>query len=280
MKSLGIGTAGALALLLLSAAAGPWGLAHADTGQAPANGTWTDTSVGYLSQVQQGNYVYVSSTVCGTISGTISGPYCAYGTTVLNLNTGIATYNAKDVCTCDHLGATGSVTFSEKGQLTPTASGLYLLQSTATIVKESGAYVTSGTIYLSGYLNPLTDLSWGGYSGGVQQNLGPGVNLQYAKLSGLDLAGFNLAGDNLQYANLSGANLQGANLSGADLQQANLAGATLTGLSPSQPTNFNGANIQNAILSGAICGSPNYITASGANSQNAVNVPAACSPPL
>ena len=285
MKNSGIRLTAAVSLLLLSVTAIPSGLVYAQTGSPVISiGTWTDTSVQSISEVQQGYYIYVTSTVCGTISGTIAGPYCAYGKTALNLYTGIATYSAKDVCSCDHLGASGSLTFSETGQLTPITSGplagAYTLQSTATIVKASNSYVTSGTIYLSGYFNPLTNLSWGSYAGTAQQTLGPGVNLQYKNLSGLDLAGFNLAGDNLQYTNLAAANLQGANLSGANLQYSNLSGATLTGLSPSQVTNFDGANMQLATLTGAICGSPNYITASGVNSQGAVNVPASCSPPL
>jgi len=282
MKNSGIRLTAALSLLFLSVTLMPTGLAHASTSPVNAVGTWTDTTVQSLTEVQQGYFIHVTSTVCGTISGTISGPYCAYGNTVLNLLTGIATYTAKDVCNCDHLGASGSLTFSETGQLTPITSGplagAYVLQSTATIVKSSNAYVTSGTISLSGYFDPLTNLSVGGYAGTAQQNLGPGTNLQHANLSGLNLAGFNLVGDNLQYANLAGTNLQGANLEGANLQYANLSGAILTGLSTSQETNFDGTNLQVATLTGAVCGSPNYITALGANLQGAVNVPASCKP--
>jgi len=122
-----------------------------------------------------------------------------------------------------------------------------------------------------------------------------GANLEYCNLSGYNLSGDNLQNANLQYTDLQNANLRGANLHGADLanafamaasfqganlQNADLAGATLTGLSASQETDFDGANMQDAILTGASCGSPNYITASGANTQGAVNVPAACNPPL
>ena len=281
MKTSGFRLIGTLATLFLALTLVPSGFAHAQTGSVVnAVGTWTDTNVQYLNEVQKGDSIYVTSTVCGTISGTISGPYCAYGNTVLSLITGIATYTAKDVCSCDHLGASGSITFSETGQLTPTPSGLYILQSTAKIVQTSHAYLMSGTISLNGYFNPLTNLSWGSYAGTALQTLGPGANLQYANLSGLNLAGFNLAGDNLQYAKLTGTNLQGADLSGANLQLANLAGATLTGLSPSQVTNFDGANLQGATFTGAICGTPNEITASGANTVGAIGVPSACSPPL
>jgi len=122
-----------------------------------------------------------------------------------------------------------------------------------------------------------------------------GANLEYCNLAGYDLSGDNLQNADLQFANLLNANLHGANLKGANLantfamganfqggtlQNADLTGATLTGLSASQMTNFNGANLQQATLTGATCGSPNYIAASGANTQNAVNVPADCNPPL
>jgi Pentapeptide repeats (8 copies) len=285
MKNTGIRLIGVLSLLVLSVTIVPAGLVRANPGQqnptqSPAAGTWTDTNVQYINQVQQGSDIDVTSIVCGTVSGTISGTYCAYGYTVLNLNTGIANYISADVCACDQTGQSGSLTFLEQGSLTPTASGLYLLQSSESIVKESNVYVPSSTLHLSGYLNPVTDLSWGSYTGTAQLSVGPGANLQSANLSGLNLAGFNLAGDNLQSANLAGTNLGGANLQGADLKSANLAGATLTGLSSKQPTNLGGANLQQAILTGAICGSPNYIVASGVNMQNAVGVPSACSPPL
>ena len=149
----------------------------------------------------------------------------------------------------------------------------------------------------------LLELAWTIITPGSCQTRVPnggGANLQGANLEYCNLSGYNLSGDNLQNAdlrfadllnaNLQGANLKGANLAntfamganfqGANLQNADLTGATLTGLSANQTTNFNGANLQHAILTGAICGSPNYITASGANTQNAVNVPADCNPPL
>jgi phosphatidylinositol-3-phosphatase len=108
-----------------------------------------------------------------------------------------------------------------------------------------------------------------------------GANLQFANLAGANLAGADLAGANLQYANLGGASLRGADLSGANLAYANLSGAVLTGLGPSYhlATNLDGADLLFAQLSGAVCGSPNYIDAYGAD-VNAVNVPAACQPPL
>jgi hypothetical protein len=111
-----------------------------------------------------------------------------------------------------------------------------------------------------------------------------GANLLDAGMWGMDLNSANLQGANLNSANLIGitalgANLQGANLNGADLvesilgsanfrganlRDANLASATLTGTS-SSPTVFNSANLYDASLLDAICGSPDYISATGAN---------------
>ncbi len=109
-----------------------------------------------------------------------------------------------------------------------------------------------------------------------------GDNLQYANLAGAVLTGANFQGDNLQYANLAGAFLSGANFQGDNLKNAEMTGATLTGLGPltSQQTNFNGANLQDAVLTGAVCGTPNYITANGANTKGLVGVPSSCNPPL
>lgn len=106
-----------------------------------------------------------------------------------------------------------------------------------------------------------------------------GADLEYADLAGANLQGADLQGAALPYADLAGASLQGADLSGAGLQFADLTGATLTGLSSSHETNFDGASLNHADLLNAVCGSPNYILASGANT-NALSVPAACQPPL
>jgi phosphatidylinositol-3-phosphatase len=108
-----------------------------------------------------------------------------------------------------------------------------------------------------------------------------GANLQYADLKGADLSGAHLEGASLQYADLAGANLSGARLDGANLAYADLSGSTLTGLGPlpGQSTSFDGANLDQALLAGAVCGSPNYITAAGAD-VNAVEVPPTCAPPL
>jgi uncharacterized protein YjbI with pentapeptide repeats len=109
-----------------------------------------------------------------------------------------------------------------------------------------------------------------------------GDNLQSSDLAGADLQGANVQGANLQYDDLAGADVQGANFQGDNLRDVDLAGATLTGLGPlsSQLTNFNGVNLQSANFAGAICGSPNYITANGANLHGATSVPASCNPPL
>jgi hypothetical protein len=143
--------------------------------------------------------------------------------------------------------------------------------------------------------------------------LGPGANLQHADLQGLNLSGYDMAGDNLQGANLdcddlagtnlAGANLQGATFTesdlagaslvganlqsaqlvdttltgadfqGANLQNANFQGAVVTGLS-GRATNFDGANLQGINLGGV--SATGYITTSGANIHGAVNV-ASCS---
>jgi len=108
-----------------------------------------------------------------------------------------------------------------------------------------------------------------------------GANLQTAILTLANLNGVNLQGANLQNANLGFATLGSANLQGANLQNANLADAILVG-TPAAKTNFNGANMQNADLASAVFGSPNYITAAGANTQNIdlVGSTGVCNPPL
>ncbi len=107
-------------------------------------------------------------------------------------------------------------------------------------------------------------------------------NLQSANLAGDLAVGANFAGDNLGSADFAGADLQGANLQFDNLQRADLAGAVLTGLGPasSQETDFNWANLQSANLTGAVCGTPNYITAFGANTHGVIGVPSTCNPPL
>jgi phosphatidylinositol-3-phosphatase len=108
-----------------------------------------------------------------------------------------------------------------------------------------------------------------------------GSSLQYADLAGADLRHADLRASSLEYADLQGANLRAAKLPGAQLEYADMASALLTGFGPttSLATNFNAADLYQAILTGALCGSPNYITAAGANI-NAVGVPATCEPPL
>lgn len=106
-----------------------------------------------------------------------------------------------------------------------------------------------------------------------------GANLQYTNFAGADLSGADLHGANLEYANLEGADLQAADLQGANLQYANLQGALLTGLGPTDLTNFDRASLYRAALTNAVCGSPNWIVAYGAN-VNAVGAPASCVPPL
>jgi phosphatidylinositol-3-phosphatase len=144
------------------------------------------------------------------------------------------------------------------------------------------AYTNLPGANLSGRLLQGDELQYANLEGAnlAGANLG-GADLQYANLRGADLVHADLAGANLQYADLAGAVLSGAFLAGANLDFANLSGATLTGLGPAtfQQTNFDGANLGYALLAGAICGTPNDITAFGADI-NAVEVPSACAPPL
>ena len=109
-----------------------------------------------------------------------------------------------------------------------------------------------------------------------------GVNLQGADLAGSDVQAAGFQFSNLQSADLAGADLQGAQFQFSNLQRADLAGTTLTGLGsmPSELTDFNWANLQNVNFAGAVCGTPNYITAFGANLWGASGIPTTCSPPL
>jgi len=107
-----------------------------------------------------------------------------------------------------------------------------------------------------------------------------GADLSHANLAGADLSGADLRGAILTSANLAGANLSGADLRGANLYTAELNGAVLTGLGPSALTNFDGATLTLVDFQGAVCGSPNYIEASGATMFHVLYVPTACEPPL
>jgi phosphatidylinositol-3-phosphatase len=107
-----------------------------------------------------------------------------------------------------------------------------------------------------------------------------GADLSHANLAGSNLSGANLRGAQLEFANLAGADLQAADLRGAILFAAELNGAILTGLGPSALTNFDGAGLTLVDLHDAVCGSPNYIVASGAILIQVLYVPKACAPPL
>jgi len=67
--------------------------------------------------------------------------------------------------------------------------------------------------------------------------IGPGVDLSFAQLPGLDLSGVDLTGTNLTAARLSGSNLSGANLHQAVMSNGDQSGA-----------NFTGANIDETII--------------------------------
>ena len=76
--------------------------------------------------------------------------------------------------------------------------------------------------------------------------IGPGVDLFFADLSGADLHGADLTGARLQNTNLSGADLSNAKFYGAYMVSADLEGADLDRAS------FTGANLSGADLSRAI----------------------------
>ncbi len=73
-------------------------------------------------------------------------------------------------------------------------------------------------------------------------SLGPGAQLNVAKLSKADLGGANLRGADLSAAHLDQANLSNADLSNAQLNAADLTGANLSG------ANLSGAYLFNADL--------------------------------
>jgi phosphatidylinositol-3-phosphatase len=114
----------------------------------------------------------------------------------------------------------------------------------------------------------------------VDANL-QGADLLGADLQGADLEGAHIQGANLQSSDLAGVNLRGAQLQGTNIKDADLTGSILTGLGPAsvQETNFDGADLDHAVLTHAVCGSPNYITATGAT-LGAIGVPSSCRPPL
>lgn len=102
----------------------------------------------------------------------------------------------------------------------------------------------------------LTDIRTGGLSGTPASLppsmfitsgylVGPGVGLEEAVLSDLNLAGADLAEANLGNATLTDTDLAGANLAGATIEAATLSGADLSG------ANVTGVDAKWAVLSGA-----------------------------
>jgi phosphatidylinositol-3-phosphatase len=144
------------------------------------------------------------------------------------------------------------------------------------------AYADLAGADLAGVSLSGADLTYANLAGADLQGADlDGSQLEYADLAGANLEGARVGGANLAYADLSGATLSGARFTGSNLEYADLSGATLTGLGSAiyQVTDFDGAGLFGAELSGAICGSPNYISASGAQ-VDGIGIPAACSPPL
>ena len=168
----------------------------------------------------------------------------------------------------------------------PGAIGTFTLTVTGTVdggTRVGTSILTVGGDQISGDSFQGDNLQGADLAGdvGVGTNF-QGANLQSVVLTGADLERADFQGDNLQNAVLADGDLRGADFQGGNLQHVNLAGATLTGLGPflAQETNFNGANLQDAVLTSAVCGSPNYITATGTNTHGIVGVPSTCDPPL
>ncbi len=85
----------------------------------------------------------------------------------------------------------------------------------------------------------------GGYPSSWIREIGPGVDLERAGLSGANLVGVDLSGANLSGAGLTAATLTGADLSGANFTYAHLVFAGLLG------ANLDGANLTGARLDSA-----------------------------
>ena len=84
-----------------------------------------------------------------------------------------------------------------------------------------------------------------GYPSSWIREIGPGVDLERASLSGANLVGVDLSGANLSGAGLTAATLTGADLSGANFTYAHLVFAGLLG------ANLDGANLTGAGLNSA-----------------------------
>lgn len=122
-------------------------------------------------------------------------------------------------------------------------SGTALAGATLTGVRTGGLTGTPAS------LPPSMFIAGNGYL------VGPGVDLEQAVLSGLNLAGADLAGASLEDATLTGTDLAGADLAGASIKFDTLTGTDLSGVDLSgvdaEWVVLSGANLSGADFSGA-----------------------------
>lgn len=131
----------------------------------PASGSWTDQNLVSLTVSTGPSGITIEqATITGVITGSVSGTYSTTST-VFVTSPALAYYYAVDYCTCT-IGGNGPylITFNEFGSLTLSPQGFYVLASSAS-AGATGSPRYSISIQLAGTLNPLTDLSAGGYSG-------------------------------------------------------------------------------------------------------------------
>jgi hypothetical protein len=157
LKNYGFRISGALVLLLLSAAATPLGLAHAQTGPVAFKGTFGDTSFGILgAEIVNGNTVFFAKGA-GAVHGGFTGTY-SFVANITMLPSGYADYHAIDVCQCTVAGKQGVATFDELGAGAPEGS----FSSSEVITSATGGLSgLTGTATLQGRQDPLTMLTSG-----------------------------------------------------------------------------------------------------------------------
>lgn len=239
--------------------------------------TATDTQVGAAGTTSNG-YTAITYTADTVDSGTSTGACTGTSNQLLVVDpAGDTFYYAGS---CQFAGTTGrsapgTDTAAYIGEGSP-SSGAYVA-AYGVSGGSGGLAGIQGTDFFVGTHGVAATISgWHLLPGSV----GPNANLQNADLQGLVLQGYSLAGDNLQHASFANDNLGSLSFAHANMQMADLSGTMLTGTA-TQPTNFDGANMQNANLENAVCGSPNYITAAGANTQGIdLTGSSGCSPPL
>ena len=124
-------------------------------------GTFSDTSVTILSIQMVGSNQVITEAGTGKVTGTLRGTY-SFTATITVQPSGVASYNAIDVCRCLVDGNTGGMQFTETGTGNVITGSF---QSQAIITKASGDLKGStGTATLQGIQNPMTGLTSGTYS--------------------------------------------------------------------------------------------------------------------